>query len=226
MLGYLLVGVAIGPHALHWIPDEQGIRLAYLAEFGVVFLMFSHRPGILPAASCSPCTASCSASAWRRCCCTAVRVDRRSRWLLPACPGRPAFALGGALAMSSTAIVSKLLAERLRTGIRARPRDDRRAAVPGSGRGAAADPDPGAGAAGASIWRRRWRWRWLKAAVVLLLMLFSGQKLMRGWFHIVARRTLARAVHAQRAADHAGPRLAHRTGRPVAGAGRLSSPAC
>ena len=41
MLGYLLVGVAIGPHALHWIPESRESGYAYLAEFGVVFLMFS-----------------------------------------------------------------------------------------------------------------------------------------------------------------------------------------
>ena len=41
MLGYLLVGVAIGPHALQWIPAIKESGYAYLAEFGVVFLMFS-----------------------------------------------------------------------------------------------------------------------------------------------------------------------------------------
>src|SRR5215203_972012 len=39
ILGYLLVGIAVGPHALAWIPDNADVR--YLAEFGVVFLMFS-----------------------------------------------------------------------------------------------------------------------------------------------------------------------------------------
>ena len=39
ILGYLMVGMAIGPHALGIIPDSDGTR--YLAEFGVVFLMFS-----------------------------------------------------------------------------------------------------------------------------------------------------------------------------------------
>jgi CPA2 family monovalent cation:H+ antiporter-2 len=41
MLGYLLVGAAIGPHALHWIPATEESSYVYLAEFGVVFLMFS-----------------------------------------------------------------------------------------------------------------------------------------------------------------------------------------
>src|SRR5437016_1423210 len=39
ILGYLAVGIAIGPHALAWIPDTPQTR--YLAEFGIVFLMFS-----------------------------------------------------------------------------------------------------------------------------------------------------------------------------------------
>ena len=39
MLGYLVVGILIGPHALGFAADLDGTR--HLAEFGVVFLMFS-----------------------------------------------------------------------------------------------------------------------------------------------------------------------------------------
>src|SRR5207248_1766266 len=39
ILGYLVVGVAVGPHAFGWVPDNAGVR--DLAEFGIVFLMFS-----------------------------------------------------------------------------------------------------------------------------------------------------------------------------------------
>ena len=39
LLGYLLVGTAIGPHALNLMEDSAGA--SHLAEFGVVFLMFS-----------------------------------------------------------------------------------------------------------------------------------------------------------------------------------------
>src|SRR5512142_2991003 len=39
ILGYLLVGALIGPHALGFVPATESQR--YLAEFGVVFLMFS-----------------------------------------------------------------------------------------------------------------------------------------------------------------------------------------
>ena len=39
MLAYLLVGILTGPHALGLIPDTMETR--HLAEFGIVFLMFS-----------------------------------------------------------------------------------------------------------------------------------------------------------------------------------------
>ena len=39
VLGYLLVGSLIGPHAFNLMADVH--RAEYLAEFGVVFLMFS-----------------------------------------------------------------------------------------------------------------------------------------------------------------------------------------
>ncbi|HTH39967.1 MAG TPA: cation:proton antiporter, partial [Rhodocyclaceae bacterium] len=39
VLGYLLVGAVIGPRALNWVPESEAAR--HLAEFGVVFLMFT-----------------------------------------------------------------------------------------------------------------------------------------------------------------------------------------
>jgi CPA2 family monovalent cation:H+ antiporter-2 len=39
ILGYLLVGLGVGPHALALVPDTENVR--DLAEFGIVFLMFS-----------------------------------------------------------------------------------------------------------------------------------------------------------------------------------------
>ncbi|MEP7303075.1 MAG: cation:proton antiporter, partial [Caldimonas sp.] len=38
MLGYLAVGILIGPHAMAIAGDPEGV--AHLAEFGIVFLMF------------------------------------------------------------------------------------------------------------------------------------------------------------------------------------------
>ena len=115
------------------------------------------------------------------------------------------FALGGALAMSSTAIVSKMLAERMEL------------ATP-HGRdimGILLFQDlavvaflivlPSLGKPGPDL-----AWTLVaagfKAVVALVLILFVGQKPMRAWFHVVARAALAGAVHAERAADHAGPR--------------------
>lgn len=39
ILGYLAVGVVVGPHGLGWVPDTEHTR--QLAEFGVVFLLFT-----------------------------------------------------------------------------------------------------------------------------------------------------------------------------------------
>src|SRR6476646_10682258 len=39
ILGYLIVGLVVGPHAMGLAADTENTR--YLAEFGVVFLMFS-----------------------------------------------------------------------------------------------------------------------------------------------------------------------------------------
>ncbi|MNZ56413.1 Glutathione-regulated potassium-efflux system protein KefC [compost metagenome] len=39
ILGYLCVGLIVGPQALGWVSDSEG--LPYLAELGVVFLLFS-----------------------------------------------------------------------------------------------------------------------------------------------------------------------------------------
>jgi CPA2 family monovalent cation:H+ antiporter-2 len=97
-----------------------------------------------------------------------------------------AFALGGALAMSSTAIVVKMLTERLELGSQ-------------HGRlilgillfqdlavvplliliPSLANPEN----LGANL-----AWAGLKAALVLVLLLFLGQKLMRKWFTVVVKR--------------------------------------
>ena len=39
ILGYLVVGIMVGPHALNLLPSSEIIN--HIAEFGVVFLMFS-----------------------------------------------------------------------------------------------------------------------------------------------------------------------------------------
>lgn len=107
LIGYLIVGLTIGPHAFGWVPDTQEVR--YLAEIGVVFLMFSIGLEFsLP-----------KLRTMRR---TALRLGFAQvavtllvvmgATLLLGLSWQGALVLGGALAMSSTAILAKLLAER------------------------------------------------------------------------------------------------------------------
>ncbi len=184
MLGYLLLGVAIGPHSLHWIPASEESGYAYLAEFGVVFLMFSiglefslpklfNMRRVVFGLGMGQVLLT-------------VFAPTVGAWLL-GFPWQVGFALGGALAMSSTAIVIKLLAERMQLES-AHGREiigvllfQDLAVVPLVMRSPArAQP---AGQVGPVL-----PLALAKAAVVLVVILFAGQKLMRGWFHIVARR--------------------------------------
>ena len=110
MLGYLLVGIAIGPYALHWIPASSETGYAYLAEFGVVFLMFSiglefSLPKLFNMRRVVFGLGMVQVL-------LTVFAPTVLSWVL-GFPWQLGFALGGALAMSSTAIVSKLLAERM-----------------------------------------------------------------------------------------------------------------
>jgi CPA2 family monovalent cation:H+ antiporter-2 len=189
MLGYLAVGIVIGPHALGLATENTTTHT--LAEFGVVFLMFSIGLEFsLPKLSSMRRTVFGLGMAQVL---LTIAVTMLFGWfaalVLPPMmqiSWRAAFALGGALAMSSTAIVSKMLTERLELesehgrriiGILlfqdlalvpllilvpalANPRD----LVP------------------------TLLWAALKAVLVLVLLLFLGQKLMRGWFQIVVKR--------------------------------------
>jgi CPA2 family monovalent cation:H+ antiporter-2 len=118
MLGYLAVGVLIGPNAMALAQDSAGVQ--HLAEFGVVFLMFviglefnlpklqEHaRAGVRPRPE--PGRADDRRGAGRQ---RAAGLGLRARGAAGAALAERV-ALGGALAMSSTAIVVKLMAERL-----------------------------------------------------------------------------------------------------------------
>lgn len=180
MLGYLLTGITIGPHALGWIPDTPQTR--YLAEFGVVFLMFS--VGLefsLPRMLAMRSTVFGFGGAQVL---VTLLATLGLAWLL-GMDVAAGVALGGALAMSSTAIVSKLLSERVelqsphgRLSMGALLFQDLAVVpllivIP-----ALAMP--------ASTLAQTLLWALLKAALVLALLLFLGQKLMRPWFHRVA----------------------------------------
>ncbi|MDA8128337.1 MAG: monovalent cation:proton antiporter-2 (CPA2) family protein [Betaproteobacteria bacterium] len=108
MLGYLVTGIAIGPFALGWIPDSAQAR--YLAEFGVVFLMFSI--GLeFSLARLMTMRLTVFGFGGAQVVLT-IALTTGVAWLLDL-PLLAALALGGIMSMSSTAIVSKLLAERL-----------------------------------------------------------------------------------------------------------------
>ena len=182
LLGYLLAGIVIGPHALGWIPESKEGR--YLAEFGVVFLMFSiglefSLPKLFQmrrtvfGLGLSQVALTLAAG-------LAACVLAGLGW-------KPGLVLGGALAMSSTAIVVRMYAERLQLET---PHGRQVVGVllfqdlavvplliviPTLAQGEGELAAKLAIALG-------------KAAVVLIVLLFVGQKLMRGWFHIVARR--------------------------------------
>src|SRR6185295_5590853 len=108
LLGYLIVGVAIGPHALGWIPDTAEAR--GLAEIGVVFLMFSIGLEFsLPRLFTMRRIVFGLGAAQ-------VMLSMLIVWAIAAALGidwQAGLILGGVLAMSSTAIVARLLAERL-----------------------------------------------------------------------------------------------------------------
>jgi CPA2 family monovalent cation:H+ antiporter-2 len=112
MLGYLTVGIVVGPHALGIAPDSE--RAQHLAEFGVVFLMFSIGLEFSLAKLRAMRRLVFGLGLLQVIATLAIAVllgFTLERWVSITWQG--SIALGGALAMSSTAIVSKMLAERL-----------------------------------------------------------------------------------------------------------------
>ena len=180
MLGYLLVGLLIGPHGLALIPDNENTR--DLAEFGVVFLMFSiglefslsklmTMRRIVFGLGATQVVLTLGVV-------TALMVFAGVGW-------RAGVVLGGALAMSSTAIVSKILADRLelnsvhgRQVIGVLLFQDL-AVVPLLILIPALAGEPSTMAPVLLL-------ALTKAAIVLSILLFFGQRPMRAWFHLVA----------------------------------------
>ena len=190
MLGYLAAGVLIGPHALALTQNSEGVR--HLGEFGVVFLMFAiglefslpklramRRQvfglglmqvvlSMLVVTGLLLALAHLAGGVWEM------------GW-------QSALALSGVLAMSSTAIVVKLMAERSEL----ESEHGRRVMgillfqdlavvpllvlIPALG----SSPDRLLTALGLAL---------LKAAVLVGLLLTGGQRLMRWWLTQVARR--------------------------------------
>jgi CPA2 family monovalent cation:H+ antiporter-2 len=194
MLGYLVVGVLIGPNALALAKDSAAVK--YLAEFGVVFLMFviglefnlpklrSMRTLVFGLGSAQVLLTMAGA----------LIGHALLAAVSPFVFGRPwemgwqgALVLGGAIAMSSTAIVVKLMAERLEL----ESEHGRRvigvllfqdlAVVPLLVLIPALD-------APAEAMLREVGFAVLKAGAVLAVLLVGGQKVMRWWLTQVARR--------------------------------------
>lgn len=182
VLGYLIVGAIVGPHALSLVPDSEDQR--YLAEFGVVFLMFS--VGLefsLPQLMAMRRTVFGLGSAQV----LLVGAAAAGAAMLAGESWRSGLVLGGVAAMSSTAIVSKMLTEKLQLhsphgreimgvllfqDLAVIPLLVLIPALP-------LPAERIAGATGVAM---------LKAAIVLAIVLFLGQRLMRPLFHLVARQ--------------------------------------
>jgi CPA2 family monovalent cation:H+ antiporter-2 len=182
MIGYLVTGLVLGPHALGLAADREAIHT--LAEFGVVFLMFSiglefslpklvtmrrvvfgiGLAQVMATIALVVAGALAAGGAWQA-----------------------GLALGGIVAMSSTAIVSKLLAERgeldsahgrevmgvlLLQDLAVVPL---LVLIPALGQ----KPDVLGVAVAMAL---------AKAAVALLLVVTLGPRIMRAWLGVVARR--------------------------------------
>ncbi|HEV3104614.1 MAG TPA: cation:proton antiporter [Trinickia sp.] len=186
MLGYLTVGVLVGPHALGIAPDAQ--RAQRLAEFGVVFLMFSIGLEFSLAKLRAMKTLVFGLGLLQVIGTIAAAVAVGlifERWVHITWQG--SLALGGALAMSSTAIVSKMLAERLEIetehgrNIFGVLLFQDLAVVPLliviAGLGGDSEHIPTTLGIAA-----------IKIVVALSLLLIVGQRFMTRWFNVVARR--------------------------------------
>ena len=181
VLGYLFVGSVIGPHALNLMNDMH--RAEYLAEFGVVFLMFSiglefslpklfAMKRIVFGLGLLQVVVSMALI-------SGLIMLFGVSWQL-------GIALGGVFAMSSTAVLTKLLVERMQLDS-PHGRDimgvllfQDLAVVPLLViiPSLTQPPEKLAVLLGVAL---------LKAIVVLALILVFGQHLMRKWFHFVAR---------------------------------------
>ena len=194
MLGYLAVGILIGPHALAISGDPAGV--AHLAEFGIVFLMFviglefnlpklrGMRKLVFGLGSSQVVLTMLAALAGNALLAWAfVLAGRRGLGL----GWQTAVALGGALAMSSTAIVVKLMADRLEL----ESEHGRRVMgvllfqdlavvpllvlIPALG----SSPEALMGALAIAF---------VKAGALLAVLLVGGQRVMRWWLTLVVRR--------------------------------------
>ncbi|MGV3493659.1 MAG: monovalent cation:proton antiporter-2 (CPA2) family protein [Ramlibacter sp.] len=190
MLGYLAVGVLIGPNALALAQDSESVR--HLAEFGVVFLMFviglEFNLSKLRAMRKHVFGLGLSQVVL-----TIALGTAGSALLALLAPGfwhmgwQTAVALSGALAMSSTAIVVKMMADRLEL----ESEHGQRVMGVLLFQDIAVVPllvlIPALGSA-PEVLLREIGFAVAKATVLITLLLAGGQRLMRWWLTLVARR--------------------------------------
>jgi CPA2 family monovalent cation:H+ antiporter-2 len=182
IIGYLVAGVALGPHALGLVADSHAVR--QLAEFGVVFLLFSIGLEFSLAKLRSMRRAVFGLGAAQVA--ASIGIGMAVSQALGA-GWQAGLALGGAMAMSSTAIVSKLLAERLeldtplgRDTIGVLLFQDL-AVVPLLILVPALNAPP-------EVLGRDVLVALAKAAVVLAVLTLVGPRVIRAWFGVIARR--------------------------------------
>src|SRR4051794_39740235 len=190
MLGYLVVGVVIGPNALALARDSDGVR--HLGEFGVVFLMFviglefnlaklrAMRAHVFGLGVFQVVLTMALATAGVMLLTSFAPGVLRMRW-------QAALALSGALAMSSTAIVVKMMSDRLEL----ESEHGKRVMGVLLFQGLAVVPllvlIPALGSP-PEVLLRELAIAALKATVLIALLLSGGQRAMRWWLTLVARR--------------------------------------
>ena len=190
MLGYLAVGVAVGPNALGLSQDSESVR--HVGEFGVVFLMFviglefnlpklrAMRQHVFGLGLLQVAVTITVATLVTLALATAIPQTWGMSW-------QAALALSSALAMSSTAIVVKLMVERLERESEHGKRvmgvllfQDLAVVpllvlIPALGA-------TGENLAGALVLAA------IKAGVLITILLVGGQHVMRRWLTLVAKR--------------------------------------
>ena len=194
MLGYLAVGVLIGPNALAFAQDSDGVK--YLAEFGVVFLMFviglefnlpklRSMRNLVFGLGLSQVVLTIAGTLLGHALLVAAYAGVFGQaWQMS---WQGAVVLGGAIAMSSTAIVVKLMAERLEM----ESEHGKRVMGVLLFQDLAVVPllvlIPALGSTGEDLMIAMGVAA-LKAAALLTLLLVGGQRVMRWWLTLVARR--------------------------------------
>jgi CPA2 family monovalent cation:H+ antiporter-2 len=193
MLGYLVVGVLIGPNATALAKDSAGVQ--YLAEFGVVFLMFviglefnlpklKSMRKLVFGLGLAQVMLTIVGSVLGHYFLVWVYSFTARPWELS---WQGAIVLGGAMAMSSTAIVVKLMSDRLEL----ESEHGRRVMGVLLFQDLAVVPllvlIPALDSTGKDM-AVSLGWAALKAGVLLTLLLVGGQRVMRWWLTLVARR--------------------------------------